>query len=171
MLIALLIISHCLWSTRAFPTDLHDHTVHTSLPAAWHHEPDHPVHNLFRRAPGDGITYPAVGTPGMSSFFPSRYPTNPIDFFFQSGRPPSHVQEAHPIQLLSLRLGSQLSTLLSPPERYPASLSRTIPPILQVSTPTVQRYARLLPSAGFLVTFGMLRMVSLQVLLTMGLFR
>lgn len=164
--IALLIISHCLWSTRAAPTELHDHTVHTSLPAAWHHEPDHPLHALFRRAPGDGITYPAVGTPRMSCF-PSRYPTNSI----QSGRPPSHLREARPIQLLSLKLGSQLSTPPSPLERYPTSLNRTIPSILRVSTPTALRYARPLPSAGFLVTSGMLRMVFLQVLLTMGLFR
>jgi hypothetical protein len=31
----------------------------------WYHEDDHPVHALFKRGPlGDGIVYPAIGTPG-----------------------------------------------------------------------------------------------------------
>ena len=34
------------------------------LPAAWYQSEDHPVHSLFKRAPGDGSDYPAVGSPG-----------------------------------------------------------------------------------------------------------
>ncbi|KAG2152243.1 carbohydrate esterase family 4 protein [Suillus cothurnatus] len=37
----------------------------------WYHEDDHPVHALFKRGPlGDGIVYPAIGTPEWSAGFP-----------------------------------------------------------------------------------------------------
>src|SRR5258705_8093258 len=53
---------------RAASVPLHggDHVdeVPNSLPGAWYHEPTHPVHSLFRRAPDDGTPYPVVGTPG-----------------------------------------------------------------------------------------------------------
>jgi len=38
------------------------------LPASWYQPEDHPVHYLFKRAPGDGIPYPAVGSPGQSPY-------------------------------------------------------------------------------------------------------
>ncbi|CAA7259764.1 unnamed protein product [Cyclocybe aegerita] len=49
----------------------HDsHEASGSLPSSWFHQRDHPVHALFRRAPGDGNDYPAVGTPQWSAGFP-----------------------------------------------------------------------------------------------------
>lgn len=42
----------------------HSHDVRQSLPGDWYQPRDHPVHKLFKRAPGDGITYAPVGTPG-----------------------------------------------------------------------------------------------------------
>ena len=48
--------------------DSHDHNhlhdVPQSLPNTWYQARDHPVHELFKRAPGDGINYAPVGTPG-----------------------------------------------------------------------------------------------------------
>lgn len=41
------------------------HTENKPLGKRWYHEDDHPVHALFKRGPvGDGIIYPAIGTPG-----------------------------------------------------------------------------------------------------------
>jgi len=42
----------------------HSHDVRQSLPSNWYQARDHPVHKLFKRAPGDGINYAPVGTPG-----------------------------------------------------------------------------------------------------------
>jgi len=47
------------------PSEVHHEDVQDGqLPGVWSQEPGHPVHALFRRAPGDGITYAPVGTPG-----------------------------------------------------------------------------------------------------------
>lgn len=44
----------------------HSHTDGKRLPGRWYHEEDHPVYSLFRRAgSNDGVTYAAIGTPGM----------------------------------------------------------------------------------------------------------
>lgn len=41
------------------------HTEDTPLHEMWYHEDDHPVHALFKRGPvDDGVSYPAIGTPG-----------------------------------------------------------------------------------------------------------
>ena len=42
----------------------HSHDVRQPLPNTWYHARDHPVHELFKRAPGDGTNYAPVGTPG-----------------------------------------------------------------------------------------------------------
>ncbi|KAM6495883.1 carbohydrate esterase family 4 protein [Amanita muscaria] len=42
------------------------HNVQQRLPSAWYHEPDNPVHRLFRRGPAD---YAPVGSPEWSSGF------------------------------------------------------------------------------------------------------
>ena len=42
----------------------HSHDVRQSLPSSWYQARDHPVHKLFKRAPGDGVNYAPVGTPG-----------------------------------------------------------------------------------------------------------
>jgi len=42
----------------------HAHNVRRALPDTWHQPEDHPVHALFKRAPGtDGVAYPSVGSP------------------------------------------------------------------------------------------------------------
>ena len=59
-------------SAAAIPTHDHEHThvLHKRLPDTWHQPPDHPVHALFRRAPGtDGVVYPSVGTPSKCQLF------------------------------------------------------------------------------------------------------
>lgn len=64
MLLASLLLAACTVLAVSVPTsDAHDHSVRRSLGGQWYHEPDHPVHNLFRRSgQTDGITYPAVGS-------------------------------------------------------------------------------------------------------------
>lgn len=46
----------------------HEHVARDAiLPGTWYHEPDHPLHALFRRdISTDGATYPEVGTPSTS---------------------------------------------------------------------------------------------------------
>ncbi|KAK0468364.1 carbohydrate esterase family 4 protein [Desarmillaria tabescens] len=52
-----------------------DHVEHKRLPDNWYHRRDHPVQNLFKRAPpGDGINYAQVGSPTWSSSFPTNTP-------------------------------------------------------------------------------------------------
>lgn len=70
MLLSSIVLAFALPLARAVvvraPRDFHDHSdeVGRALPGSWYHEPDHPVHALFKRAPGDGTTYAPVGTPG-----------------------------------------------------------------------------------------------------------
>ncbi|PPQ91816.1 hypothetical protein CVT25_000265 [Psilocybe cyanescens] len=50
----------------------HVHNVHRALPGSWYHDQDHPVHELFKRAPpGDGTTYADVA---WSAGFPQSSP-------------------------------------------------------------------------------------------------
>ena len=64
------------------PHDSHDdhaHEINQALPGTWYQDPDHPVHSLFKRAPGDGTDYPAVGTPRTcSTASPTFYNANTI---------------------------------------------------------------------------------------------
>jgi len=64
MLLASLLLAAPAVLVVSVPTsDAHGHTVRKPLGGQWYHEPDHPVHNLFRRGgQTDGITYPAVGS-------------------------------------------------------------------------------------------------------------
>ncbi|KAJ7717003.1 carbohydrate esterase family 4 protein [Mycena metata] len=57
----------------------HAHNIAKRLPSPqWYHEPDHPVHELFRRgAPTDGVTYAAVGSDGWSAPYPPGPPASP----------------------------------------------------------------------------------------------
>ncbi|KAJ7185312.1 carbohydrate esterase family 4 protein [Mycena filopes] len=56
----------------------HHHDVARQLPSKWYHEPDHPVHELFRRgAPTDGATYPAVGSDEWGKGYPDFPPAHP----------------------------------------------------------------------------------------------
>jgi hypothetical protein len=48
----------------SLPINDNAHHVHKALPSTWFHPDNHPVHALFKRAPGDGVTYPPVGSPG-----------------------------------------------------------------------------------------------------------
>jgi peptidoglycan/xylan/chitin deacetylase (PgdA/CDA1 family) len=50
------------------------HQITKRLPTTWYHSDDHPVHALFKRAPGDGTNYPAVGSPTWSAPFPRSSP-------------------------------------------------------------------------------------------------
>lgn len=56
--------------TNAIPAaahDFHDHSdnIEKRLPNTWHLPSDHPVHALFKRAPGD---YPQVGSPSKFKY-------------------------------------------------------------------------------------------------------
>ncbi|KAJ7290217.1 carbohydrate esterase family 4 protein [Mycena rebaudengoi] len=53
----------------------HSHNIHRALPGTWYHDSDHPVRELFKRAPTDGKTYAAVGSPEWSAPYP-----NPSNF-------------------------------------------------------------------------------------------
>lgn len=70
----LLVVSCIRAAVISRPHDIHDHhendVYDKRLPDAWHQPSDHPVHSLFRRAPDDGTSYAAVGTPAWSSTFP-----------------------------------------------------------------------------------------------------
>ncbi|KAF9534326.1 hypothetical protein CPB83DRAFT_781801 [Crepidotus variabilis] len=57
----------------------HDHTheVPQRLPGVWYQEPDHPVHSLFRRGPGDGYNYPVPGAQNWAAGFPPTSVPNP----------------------------------------------------------------------------------------------
>ena len=52
----------------------HSHVERTQLPGSWYQRESHPVHKLFRRAPGDGVDRPAVGSAGMLNLFVSFKP-------------------------------------------------------------------------------------------------
>lgn len=51
-------------NTHDFDDHNHSHDVRQSLPTNWYQARDHPVHKLFKRAPGDGTNYAPVGDPG-----------------------------------------------------------------------------------------------------------
>lgn len=144
--------------------------LHSPLPTAWHHEPNHPVHALFRRAPGDGVTYPPVGTPGPLSllFF---FPYIQLIMSAQNGHRHSPLQVVPLTLPTSLKIGSQLSTPPSMPAKFPTSLNPSKRCIPRESTQTAQRSAPRPQSVGFQVIFGMLPKVFLQVHSTMGLFK
>ncbi|KAJ7038049.1 glycoside hydrolase/deacetylase [Mycena alexandri] len=57
----------------------HAHNIAKRLPSPqWYHEPDHPVHELFRRgAPTDGVTYAAVGSAEWAAPYPPGPPASP----------------------------------------------------------------------------------------------
>lgn len=63
---------------KKLPNDLpHENDVYDRpLPASWYQPEDHPVHYLFKRAPGDGVSYPAVGSPGQSAYLPPVLPSS-----------------------------------------------------------------------------------------------
>lgn len=66
-LIALaLVIPRFLCAVISFPNEVRhvEDVQDRQLPGRWSQELGHPVHALFRRAPGDGISYAPVGTPG-----------------------------------------------------------------------------------------------------------
>ncbi|KAF8974562.1 hypothetical protein BDZ97DRAFT_1900211 [Flammula alnicola] len=78
MFFRLILLALPLLRTLAVPTphDSHDHlhNVRKALPTTWYQPRDHPVHDLFKRAPGDGTDYAAVGTPDWSAGFPTGTP-------------------------------------------------------------------------------------------------
>ncbi|KAF9485353.1 chitin deacetylase [Pholiota conissans] len=79
MLFQLILVASFLASTLAVPTphdsyDDHSHNVRKALPDTWYQPRDHPVHTLFKRAPGDGTNYPAVGSPEWSAGYPTNAP-------------------------------------------------------------------------------------------------
>ncbi|KAH9922844.1 carbohydrate esterase family 4 protein [Epithele typhae] len=49
--------------------DAHAHIHARALPGSWYHDRRHEAHRLFRKA-GDGVSYPAVGTPEWAAGFP-----------------------------------------------------------------------------------------------------
>jgi hypothetical protein len=69
-ILQILFVAFALIRAAAVPTpyDSHDHNhshdVRQPLPNTWYQARDHPVHELFKRAPGDGTNYAPVGTPG-----------------------------------------------------------------------------------------------------------
>ncbi|KAH9482648.1 Chitin deacetylase [Psilocybe cubensis] len=46
------------------------HLPFNSLSNDWFHDDDHPVHALFKRAPGEDIEFPSIGTPAWASGYP-----------------------------------------------------------------------------------------------------
>ncbi|KAF8165345.1 hypothetical protein B0H34DRAFT_793744 [Crassisporium funariophilum] len=53
----------------------HSHDIRQSLPSSnWYHREDHPVHVLFKRAPGDGTNYDPVGSAAWYAGFPRTVP-------------------------------------------------------------------------------------------------
>lgn len=52
----------------------HDHVSRSSLPTAWFHNDDHPLHALFRRQSTASTTFPVVGSPTWASAYPAGTP-------------------------------------------------------------------------------------------------
>ncbi|KAF8194429.1 carbohydrate esterase family 4 protein, partial [Mycena galopus ATCC 62051] len=75
----LVLLALPLLSTAHGTHDDASHTAAQALPSGWYHDSDHPVHELFRRADTDGVTYPVVGSSAWSASFPEPWPTNGVD--------------------------------------------------------------------------------------------
>lgn len=52
----------------------HDHVSQGTLPSAWYHEDDHPVHALFRRGATRSTSFPDVGSLTWVSAYPAGTP-------------------------------------------------------------------------------------------------
>ncbi|KAG5643946.1 hypothetical protein DXG03_009297 [Asterophora parasitica] len=50
------------------------HHVNKRLPKSWSLDADHPAQAMYKRAPGDGTDYPAVGSPTWSAAWPQSSP-------------------------------------------------------------------------------------------------
>jgi hypothetical protein len=68
-LLLLLFTLSCIHAAVISRPHAHENDIYDKpLPAAWYQPADHPAHSLFKRAPGDGTAYPAVGSPGESAY-------------------------------------------------------------------------------------------------------
>ncbi|KAJ7704191.1 carbohydrate esterase family 4 protein [Mycena olivaceomarginata] len=54
----------------------HSHTASKRLPTTWHHDSDHPVHSLFRRA-DTAVSFAAVGSDEWAAGYPAGPPASP----------------------------------------------------------------------------------------------
>ncbi|KAJ7258796.1 hypothetical protein B0H12DRAFT_1182439 [Mycena haematopus] len=78
-MLVLALLALPLLSTAHGNRDDDSHAAAKRLPSAWFHEPEHPVHELFRRGDTDGVTYATVGSSEWSAEFPAPWPTSGVD--------------------------------------------------------------------------------------------